>query len=56
MYASAPAADGETPYATAGARMKLEKVTDEATIEKLKEAAIQNTEMFYEIVEVRPLG
>ncbi|MBR4360802.1 MAG: hypothetical protein IKP32_09320 [Clostridia bacterium] len=54
MYASAPT--GETPYATAGARMNLEKVTDADTIAALKEIAPQGTELFYEIVLVRPLG
>ena len=56
MYAPVPAGEGAMPYATAGARMNLEKVTDEATIAALKELAPQQTEMFYEIVLVRPLG
>jgi len=56
MYAPVPAGEGAMPYATAGARMNLEKVTDEATIAKLKEIAPQQTEMFYKIVLVRPLG
>ncbi len=58
MYASVPATEGEnvTPYATVGARMNLEKVTDEATVAALKEIAPQSSEMFYEIVHVRPLG
>ena len=58
MYASAPVMEGEgaMPYATVGARMNLEKVEDEATIAALKEIAPQGTEMFYEIVNVRPLG
>ncbi len=54
IYAAAPT--GEFPYATAGARMQLEKVTDEATINALKEIAPQKTEMFYEITAVRSLG
>lgn len=54
MYASAPT--GNMPYATAGARLNLEKVTDADTIAALKEIAPQQTELFYEIVLVRPLG
>ncbi len=54
MYAQAPA-EG-TPYATAGARMKLEAVTDAGLIEELKAIAPQQSEMFYKIVECRPLG
>ena len=56
MYAPVPAGEGAMPYATAGARMNLEKVTDEATIAALKEIAPQQSEMFYRIVLVRPLG
>ncbi len=56
MYAQAPAADAEQPYATAGARMKLEKVTDAELIAKLAEIAPQKTEMFYKITECRSLG
>ena len=56
MYAAAPAGEGAMPYATAGARMQREKVTDEATVAALKEIAPQGTEMFYEITELRPLG
>lgn len=56
MYAPVPAGEGAMPYATAGARMNLEKVTDEAIIAALKEIAPQQTEMFYKIVAVRPLG
>jgi len=56
MYAAVPAGEGAMPYATAGARMALEKVTDEATIAALKEIAPQKTEMFYKVVSVRPLG
>ncbi|MBR1686328.1 MAG: hypothetical protein IJ708_14430 [Clostridia bacterium] len=58
MYASAPVLEGEgaVPYATVGARMQLEKVTDADTIAALKEIAPQGTEMFYEIVAVRSLG
>lgn len=56
MYAAVPAGEGAMSYATVGARMMLEKVTDEATIAVLKELAPQGTEMFYEIAQVRPLG
>ena len=56
MYAAVPAGEGAMPYATSGARMSLEKVTDEAIITALKEIAPQQTEMFYEVVAVRPLG
>ncbi|MDO5327426.1 MAG: hypothetical protein Q4G00_11995 [Clostridia bacterium] len=56
MYAPVPAGEGAMPYATAGARMNLEKVTDEAIIAALKEIAPQQSEMFYRIVLVRPLG
>lgn len=56
MYAPVPAGEGAMTYATAGARMKLEAVTDADTIAALKEIAPQGTEMFYEIVETRSLG
>lgn len=56
MYAAVPSGEGATPYATSGARMQLEKVTDEATVAALKEIAPQGTEMFYEITAVRSLG
>ncbi|MBQ7184888.1 MAG: hypothetical protein IJR97_12985 [Clostridia bacterium] len=56
MYAAVPTGEGAMPYATAGARMSLEKVTDEAVIAALKEIAPQKTEMFYKVVAVRPLG
>ena len=56
MYAAVPAGEGAMPYATSGARMQLEKVTDEATIAALKEIAPQGTEMFFAITEVRSLG
>ena len=45
MYAAVPAGEGAMPYATAGARMNLEKVTDEAVIAALKEIAPQQTEI-----------
>ena len=56
IYAAVPAGEGAMPYATAGARMALEKVTDEATIAALAEIAPQKTEMFYKVVSVRSLG
>ena len=56
IYAAVPAGEGAMPYATAGARMALEKVTDEALIEVLKTIAPQQTAMFYKVVGVRPLG
>ena len=56
IYAAVPAGEGAMPYATAGARMALEKVTDEATIAALAEIAPQKTQMFYKVVSVRPLG
>ena len=56
MYAAVPAGEGAKPYATAGARMALEKVTDADLIAALKAIAPQQTEMFYKVVGVRPLG
>ncbi len=56
MYAPVPAGEGASTYATAGARMKLERVTDADVIAKLKETAPQQSELFYKIVECRSLG
>ena len=56
IYAAVPAGEGAMPYATAGARMMLEKVTDEALIAELKAIAPQQSEMFYKVAAVRPLG
>ncbi|MBQ8162375.1 MAG: hypothetical protein IJ083_16735 [Clostridia bacterium] len=55
IYAARPEGEGAT-YATAGARMNLEKVTDADVIAALKEIAPQGTEMFYLVTSVRPLG
>ena len=55
MYGALPA-EGAT-YPTSGARMTLEKVTDEALLEELLKSAPQGfTPMYYEIVAVRSLG
>ena len=55
MYAALPA-EGAT-YPTAGARMTLRKVEDEALLAKLLESAPQGyTPMYYEVTEVRPIG
>ena len=56
MYAPVPAGEGAMPYATAGARLYLEQVTDADVIAALKDIAPQQSEMFYEIVKVRSLG
>jgi hypothetical protein len=55
MYAALPA-EGAT-YPTSGARMTLQKVTDEALLEELlKSAPAGYTPLYYEIVSVRSLG
>ena len=55
MYGALPA-EGAT-YPTSGARMALNKVTDEALLEELLKSAPQGfTPMYYEIVSVRSLG
>lgn len=56
VYAAAPSTEeGAKPYAVAGARMKLKKVTDEDVLSTLSEGAYEGT-LFFEIVECRSLG
>ena len=53
MYAPVPT---EGPYATVGARLICERVTDEALVEKLMEIMPQKSNLIYEVTLVRPIG
>ena len=55
VYGVAPGADAPFAYATSGARMKLQLVTDEAFTARLNTTGYPGV-LFAEIVEVRPLG
>lgn len=55
MYAALP--EGDAAYPTAGARMQLSKVTDEALLETLSAYSPEGfSPMYYEITSVRSLG
>ena len=53
MYAPVPT---EGPYATVGARLICQRVTDEALVEKLMEIMPQKSNLIYEVTLVRPIG
>ena len=53
MYAPLPA---DKPYATVGARMTCEKVTDTALVETLKGIMPQKSDLIYEVTLIRPIG
>ncbi len=53
MYAPVPA---EQPYATVGARMTCEKVTDETLLNALMEIMPQKSDLIYEVTLIRPIG
>ena len=56
VYAANPSAEeGAKPYPVAGARMRFEVVTDEELVKTLNTSGREGA-MFYEVVEVRPLG
>ncbi len=57
MYGALPAADAQLQSATSGAKMVLKKVEDQAILDELlKNAPEGYTPMYYEVIEVRPLG
>ncbi len=53
MYAPVPT---EGPYATVGARMTCERVTDEALVEQLMGIMPQQSDLIYEVTQIRPIG
>ncbi|MBQ8200661.1 MAG: hypothetical protein IJZ74_02705 [Clostridia bacterium] len=56
VYAANPTgAEGAMPYAVAGARIWFDTIDDQAVIDALSANARQGA-MFYEIVEIKPLG
>ncbi len=54
MYAPLPTGDGT--YATVGARMTCERVTDEALVAALMEIMPQKSDLIYEVTLIRPIG
>lgn len=57
MYAPVPSAqEGAKPYAVSGARLYLERATDADLLIKLMEIAPQQSDLLFEITDVRPLG
>ena len=55
VYAANPE-EGAKPYAVAGARIRFEAIEDQAVIDALNADAARPGAMFFEIVEVKPLG
>ncbi len=53
MYAPVPT---EQPYATLGARLTCEKVTDAALVETLMGIMPQKSDLIYEATPIRPIG
>ena len=53
MYAPLPT---EGTYATVGARLTCERVTDEALVEKLMEIMPQKSNLIYEVTLIKPIG
>ncbi len=53
MYAPLPT---EGAYATAGARLICERVADEALVETLMGVMPQQSNLSYEVTQIRPLG
>ena len=53
MYAPVPT---EGTYATVGARMTCERVTDEALLEQLMGIMPQQSNLIYEVTQIRPIG
>ena len=53
MYAPVPT---EQPYATVGARMTCERVTDAALVETLMGIMPQKSDLIYEVTLIRPIG
>ena len=55
VYAANPEADAK-PYAVAGARIRFVAIEDQAIVEKLNADVARPGALFFEIVEVKPLG
>ena len=55
VYAANPEADAK-PYAISGARIRFVAIEDQAVIDALNADAARPGAMFFEIVEVKPLG
>ena len=56
VYAAAPSAEeGAKPYAVSGARIRFKAVEDQAVLDALAELGRAGS-MFFEVVEVKPLG
>ena len=56
VYAAAPSTEeGAKPYAVSGARMRFKAVEDQAVLDALAELGRAGS-MFFEVVEVKPLG
>ncbi|MBR5547809.1 MAG: hypothetical protein IKU70_12640 [Clostridia bacterium] len=55
VYAANPEADAK-PYAVSGARIRFVAIEDQAIVEKLNADAARPGALFFEIVEVKPLG
>ena len=53
MYAPVPT---EGSYATVGARLTCERVTDEALVETLMGILPQQSDLIYEVTLIRPIG
>ena len=53
MYAPVPT---EQPYATVGALMTCERVTDAALVETLMGIMPQKSDLIYEVTLIRPIG
>ena len=56
VYAAAPSTEeGAKPYAVSGARIRFKAVEDQAVLDALAELGRAGS-MFFEVVEVKPLG
>jgi hypothetical protein len=55
VYAANPEADAK-PYAVAGARIYFEAIEDQSIVDTLNAEAARPGALFFEIVEVKPLG
>lgn len=55
VYAANPETDAK-PYAVAGARIRFVAIEDQAIVEKLNADVARPGALFFEIVEVKPLG
>lgn len=55
VYAATPAPDAK-PYAVSGARIRFAAIEDQAIVDALNADAARPGAMFFEIVEVQPLG